>query len=350
MRILVDAYVEKNLGDDLFLKILFDRYPSQVEWFVTCDSEDELKAFDTYINVKRFNKKTHKYKDFDGVINIGGSIFMQSGNWWIRQLFNRLTYAIPMKLRNKPLFIIGCNYGPSTNQVMDRLNHFFMKFFATDISFRDKESYDMFRDIKQVRYNPDIVYGLETEKFANIKKNSKKFGICIMSFSDKRVNNDFVDKVVEITKKLCEENYEVEFYSFCEKQNDMYTYNKIKEILGKEYKNRIKHYMYDGDLTGYLEKFSYLDNIITLRFHSLILAQIFDVKYYPIVYSKKTSNILHDQNYAGEYTEIENVRNLNVEDIISQVKQSNHCLNSNIKSEAVNHFAEIDKFIGKINQ
>ena len=350
MKILIDAYVEKNLGDDLFLKILFDRYPSEVEWFVTCDSEDELKAFDNYINVKRFNKKVHKYKDFDGVINIGGSIFMQSGNWWIRQLFNRLAYAIPMKLRSKPLFIIGCNYGPSTNKLMDRLNRLFMKFFVTDISFRDKESYNMFRDVKQARYNPDIVYGLDTEKFTNIKRSNNKFGICIMSFSDKKINSDFINKVVEITKKLCEENYEVEFYSFCEKQNDMDTYNKIKEILGNTYSNRIKHHMYEGDLAEYLKSFNSLDSIITLRFHSLILAQIFKIKYYPIVYSKKTSNILHDQNYNGEYTKIESVKKLNVEDIISQVKQNNHSLSSNIKSEAVNHFAEIDKFIGKLNQ
>ncbi|WP_179879718.1 polysaccharide pyruvyl transferase family protein [Priestia megaterium] len=349
MKILVDAYVEKNLGDDLFLKILFDRYPSQVEWFVTCDSEDELKAFETYTNVKGFNKKIHKYKDFDGVINIGGSIFMQSGNWWIRQLFNRLTYAIPMKLRNKPLFIIGCNYGPSTNKLMDRLNHLFMKLFVTDISFRDKESYNMFGDIKQARYNPDIVYGLDTAKFTNIERNNNKFGICIMSFSDKKINNDFINKVVEITKELCEENYEVEFYSFCEKQNDLDTYNKIQEILGESYKNKISHYMYEGNLTEYLTKFNSLSYIITLRFHSLILAQIFKMKYYPIVYSKKTSNVLHDQDYKGKYTKIENVQTLNVENIISEVKQNNHSLNSTIKNEATNHFAEIDKFLRKLN-
>ncbi|WP_445506459.1 polysaccharide pyruvyl transferase family protein [Niallia sp. 03190] len=347
MKILIDAYVEKNLGDDLFLKILFDRYPSSIEWFIICSSEDKLKAFENY-NIKKFNKKIHKYKDFDAVINIGGSIFMQNGKWWMKQLLIRLAYALPMKLRKKPLFIIGCNYGPSNSKLMYFFNHLFIKYFVTDICFRDKESFHLFKKIKQARYGADIVYGLDTSSMEVVKRGNK-IGICIMSFSDKETNEQFIRKTVELTKELIAKRYEVEYLSFCEEQNDKDTFNKIKKLLDESYQNKITHGIYDGDINTYLENLNKLNFIITLRFHSLILAQILGINYYPIVYSNKTSNILKDQNFGGEYTFIHEIGQLQIENVIKQIKGTNNSMNLKLKEEAVNHFVEIDQYLKKTN-
>ena len=49
-KILVDAYYAKNLGDDLFLKILFDRY-SDVDWYLFGADEDYKNIFKEYDNV-----------------------------------------------------------------------------------------------------------------------------------------------------------------------------------------------------------------------------------------------------------------------------------------------------------
>ena len=48
--ILVNAYLEKNLGDDLFLKILFDRYPN-VKWFIDTTDYTYKEVFKNYKNV-----------------------------------------------------------------------------------------------------------------------------------------------------------------------------------------------------------------------------------------------------------------------------------------------------------
>ncbi|MFT8323227.1 MAG: polysaccharide pyruvyl transferase family protein [Bacillus sp. (in: firmicutes)] len=348
MKILIDAYVEKNLGDDLFLEILFDRYSSNVEWFIICNSQEKLKAFEKY-NVKIFNKKIHKYKDFDAVINIGGSIFMQNGKWWMKQLLIRCVYAIPMKLRKKPLFIVGCNYGPSKSKFMYFFNHLFINHFVTDICFRDQESYQLFKKIKQARYGADIVYGLDTSNIKRRLKQKNRIGICIMNFSDKVINDHFTKKTVELTKVLIERNYEVEYLSFCEEQNDKETFIQITEQLGEPFNHKIRHAIYTGNIKGYLEKLNSLNFIITLRFHSLILAQILGINYYPIIYSNKTANVLKDQNFSGEYTHVNHIEQLDITNIMKRIEGDNQVMNPNRKEEAANHFAKIDQYMQNTN-
>ena len=99
MRILVNAYFSKNLGDDLFLKILFERYP-KVNWYLLTDNTDYNDIFDKHNNVRilkglslnilgirkvdifhKINDLLLKYYKYDGLVTIGGSIFMEGPGW-----------------------------------------------------------------------------------------------------------------------------------------------------------------------------------------------------------------------------------------------------------------------------
>lgn len=346
MKILVDAYLEKNLGDDLFLKILFDRYPATIKWYVLCHSKENLRAFQDYHNVRMFKKGEDRYKDFDAVINIGGSIFMQNRFWWIRQLRNRLTYALPMKLQKKPLFITGCNYGPSKSKLMYLLNKLFIKYFVTDICFRDRASYHLFKDLRQARYSPDIVYGLDSDRMISGHRDRNKVGICVMHFSDTKINHRFIDKTVELIKRLFNEHHQVELFSFCRKQKDLNTVNQVINKIGESNKDKIELAVYDGNIKDYLSELNSVSYLITLRFHSLVLAQILKINYYPIVYSKKTSNLLIDQGFSGEdYTDIRAIDRLAVDHVLAQMKKESYFPGHHIKVEAENQFKLLDQFL-----
>lgn len=344
MNILVDAFTEKNLGDDLFLKILFDRYSKNIEWYVICSSNEKLTAFKNYKNVKRYDRKVQKFKNFDAVINIGGSIFIQGGHWWIRQLISRMKYAFPMKLRHKPVFIVGCNFGPCNSRLMYLLNKVFIKYFVTDICFRDRQSYKLFDTIKHSRYNPDIVFGLDVTNIVK-DKDHNKVGICVMNFESERINECFASKMAELTIEFNKQNKTVEYFSFCKTQNDAEAYARIKNKLGKEYDKKIKFLEYDGDIKNFLEEFSSCHAIITLRFHSLVLAQLMKIKYYPIVYSNKTVNLLQDQEYPYDFSKISEINHLNIRKLFAQLRQPLFMSLRNEKSQK--NFSEIDDFILK---
>lgn len=344
MKILIDAFIEKNFGDDLFLKILFERYPESIEWYVIADSEEKLDAFNSYKNVHIYNRQKHNIWKFDGVLNIGGSIFMQNGNRWIRQLLSRMRYALPMKLKGKPVYILGCNYGPSKSNLMYKFNKLYIKYFVKDICFRDQESYELFKTIKQARVASDIVYSL---KGYNQRINEdKKIGISIMNFDDHKVNEDLVNKLVEISNYYISKGYSIDYLAFCENQNDLETYRAIEQKISDRYKKNINLNTYQGNIDNYLESMKKLRYIITLRFHSLILAQVLGKSYYPIVYSKKTTNILIDQEYKGQFTKVEDISDLKLSDVEAQLEVNKVPVKQIVIDQANSHFDKLDEYIG----
>src|SRR5699024_5874675 len=114
-----------------------------------------------------FNKLNHlllNYRRFDGLINIGGSIFMEKPGW--REKF-KSREILPKRLAklNKSLFIIGANFGPYTEQgFFDSHNDFFAHF--DDICFRNQYSYNYFNRRDNVRLAPDVVFNLKPNNVA----------------------------------------------------------------------------------------------------------------------------------------------------------------------------------------
>ncbi|RVT63843.1 polysaccharide pyruvyl transferase family protein [Niallia taxi] len=347
MKILVDAFIEKNFGDDLFLKIVFERYSETIEWYVITDSEEKLDAFKAYKNVYLYNRKKHNIWNFDGVLNIGGSIFMQNGKRWIRQLVSRLRYALPMKLKGKPVYILGCNYGPSNSNLMYKTNKLYIKHFVKDICFRDKESYGLFKTIKQARVASDIVYSLKCNH-QNINED-KKIGISIMNFDDQQVNKDLVNKLVDISNHYISKGYSIDYLAFCENQNDVETYRAIEQKISDTSKKNINLNIYQGNIDNYLNSMQNLQYIITLRFHSLILAQVLGKNYYPIVYSKKTTNILIDQEYKGQFTKVEDIAQLKLSDVVAKLEKNKIPIKQSIVDQANSHFEKLDEYIGEFS-
>src|SRR5690625_1556664 len=99
MNFLVNAYFSKNVGDDLFLKVLIERYPD-VNWYLLTPNPVYKDVFNDHSNVhiieslnfnllglrridlfSKANQLFLKYQLYDGLIVIGGSIFMEGSEW-----------------------------------------------------------------------------------------------------------------------------------------------------------------------------------------------------------------------------------------------------------------------------
>ena len=135
---LVIGYMHANLGDDLFFKILFERYKNVKFYFFPPSLllEQYKKTFkknknvifydqeEYYIRVKEdvnddsipinlFPMILERAKEVDFYINIGGSIFIQNPSWKEDDRFK-----IKEALGKKPSFIIGCNFGPGNKEYL----------------------------------------------------------------------------------------------------------------------------------------------------------------------------------------------------------------------------------------
>lgn len=229
MNFLVNAYFSKNVGDDLFLKVLFERYP-QANWYLLTPNPDYKNVFGDYKNVHilktlsfnllglrrvdlftKVNDNFLNYQMYDGLIIIGGSIFME-GPEWKKGLENRSILPDRFKRLNKKSFIIGSNFGPfKDKEFTDKHKDFFSLF--ENICFRDKYSYELFQDLSNVRFALDVVFSLKVEKSV---RREKSVGISMINLKNRIELKDYYqaynDKMVDLINHYLRLDYNIKLF------------------------------------------------------------------------------------------------------------------------------------------
>ena len=362
-KILVNAYYNLNLGDDLFLKVLFDRYPN-TQWDLLTNNKMYNEIFRSNKNVKilrtisakifgrnldlfsKLNDYVFNYKKYDAFVNIGGSIFMENRNWRT-SIKERSNIPKRFKSSNRPSFIIGSNFGPYQDELyVEKHKQFFSLF--DDICFRDEYSFNIFQNLQNTRLAPDVVFSLN-EKFENTIK-EKSVGISIIDLEKrgklKDYKKDYKNKMIHIIEAYINRGYQIKLFSFCENEGDLKAISEIIDELKNNYIEYVKVVNYKGDIKSTLDEFKTCETIVGTRFHSIILALVFNQNIYPLIYSDKTYNILHDINMTSVYSYIEDIDCLDVEETIDRT-QNNKLINREILFESERQFEGLDNFINK---
>lgn len=297
MNIFLMAYARKNLGDDLFVKMLLERYPMHNFYMNTRDLKwlDKLNEYEN-LNVS-IGEDTdeelykHDVNEYDAYIYIGGSIFMEGGK--VYNLSEKFyDFVRRCKENNKPFCYVSSNYGPyQTQEYFELSRKNFEK--CTDICFRDKYSYDLFKDITSVRYAPDFAF---TYEINNEDKIDNSVGISIIDLSIrndlKDLQTEYINCLVNNIRNYLSSGKKVYLYSFCEYEGDERTLNSILEHFTD--KDNIYDIRYDGDVDKFLNIYSKMEYMICSRFHAMILSTIAKQKMYVISYSNKITNVIND--------------------------------------------------------
>lgn len=373
-RLFVQAYVSDNLGDDLFLHILFARY-KHVQFRLMADRiyQQFLKypnvefskqpssililrilskllrlSFSAKSSIMMWEKAWKKYlvrqsRECDAYLYIGGSIFMQhsegfrftdSLNGWVAEIF-----------RDK--FVLGANFGPYLEDAY--LAFYQKKVFPSylDICFRDKYSYLLFQNIPNVRYCQDIVFQLRKNRRSNVLK--KSIGLSVMDFShrediDEKLNGLYVQKVLEAIEWHYKLGYDIYLFSFCKNEGD----EKAIETIQSSLPSDIKCFTcsYAGDIDAFLSIYSSMETMVTLRFHSLILSVLYGQKIYPLIYSNKTLNVLRDGlQYSGPYKLLKDLNSWSPCQLLQEVMVVDY-EREEFALSAEKQFMMLDKFLG----
>ena len=296
-KVFLIAYCRKNLGDDLFIKMLLDKYPN-IDFFMQIPDSSYLNKLSEYNNLhinegEDTDKELNKIKinDYDMYIYIGGSIFMEGGKVYnLSEEFYQV--LVECKENNIPFFYISCNYGPYKTKEYFNLSR---KAFSvcTDICFRDKYSYNLFKDIKTVRYAPDFAF---MYKYKNSNKIADSIGISVIDLSIreeiKEKQKEYITFLTENIKEYLNSGKKVYLFSFCKEEGDENIINQLLNIFDEN--ENIKDIRYDGDIESFLEIYGQMEYMICARFHSMILSCIANQKIQVISYSKKIDNVIND--------------------------------------------------------
>lgn len=349
--ILVKAYLVKNFGDDLFLKVLFDRY-NKTNWILDTNDKEYKEIFNKYNNVniikssffkilRKLNLHNIYYRKYDAVIYIGGSIFMQLDIWKKQYKEKVILFNL---FKDKPKYILGANFGPFKDKFFwEKHRELFNK--CKDICFRDEYSYDLFKDLENVRMAPDIVFQLKPTYVDKIKNS---IGISLINLKNRdklsEYNDKYKNKIKEVVEELIDNGKLITFFSFCEEEGDKEVIKEIFDIIDEKYKGLINIENYNGNIDEFLSKFERMENIIGTRFHACILSQVFGQGLYPLIYSDKTYNVLSDIGLDKEYLYIKNIEELSSRRIL-EVINDNKIQDRKICIEAEKHFIVLDNYI-----
>lgn len=372
-KIYVDAYINSNLGDDLFLKILFQRYPNAAFYFK--GNKKYRKIFKDYQNVfiiinpiwkKAINTilfiflnkllklknardfylgKGIKIKEYDAFVKIGGSIFIDADGKHFEKNSKTISSFIQL---DKPVFILGCNFEKNYERNFYlQYKEFFsgLKPDLFDLSFRDEFSYNLFATSESVRYSPDIIFGYNNSQ---LEAGNDYVGFSIIDLSERKALMKYKEiyekKIHDIICECIKNNEKVALFSFCAPEGDESTINNIVEKIESKYKQNIRIFNYSNGIDDFLTAYSKSKVIIATRFHAMILGWLFQKKVIPIIYSEKMMNVIEDTKFKGKYFYVEDIGEMEYEDINSDYKFPD--LYNNIK-KSNQHFLKLDYFLRK---
>lgn len=356
-KVLLKAYFNNNLGDDLFVKVILDRYKNNFYVY----SSKSYSVFSNYKNiffcanrftqivdkfmrkiVKKFNYTEIKNKTkYDALVYVGGSLFMETEKqnlmFWKNELKQYKKNCIDS-------YIIGSNFGPYAHtEFLDLMSENVIK-NVKDICFRDKYSYELFKEKNNVRYAPDILLSLkndgEKEKCDDVHK-------VLFSIIDpsRKVSNSLVhnynENILNLVKYFEKLHYHITFMSFCKNEGDE---RYISELIEK-YNLNVEQYNYHENIDEAVDIIKDVDIIVGSRFHANVLGLAFEKKIIPFAYSDKTINLLKDINYNAPIYDIRDDEKIDTSLIEKNLKYDFNM--SEIRELAQKHFEKIDEILEK---
>lgn len=358
-RVYVYAYTEMNLGDDLFIKVICERYPN-VKFYIMA----KLKNSYPFENIKnlvvipkipwidglltKFKVKKsingliqRRISSFcDAIVCIGGSLFIQNQDWYIKthQFKKRIVY-------NKPFFVLGSNFGPYTD---DGFLQSFKSIFSSldDICFRDEYSHRLFSDLINVRKEADVVFSYLVKSKV---KEIDKVTISVINLNSRpelaKYQKEYIEKIAEIAKKFSDNNYAVTLMGFCTAEGDSEIINEILENKVLNNRKHIEKYIYTGNINEALYILQESKIVVGSRFHAMILGWLFYKKVYPIIYSEKSLNVMSDIGFKGPYINIKDIEQLDFEsDYKKLLEMPKLMINKEINS-ANQQFKKLDELL-----
>lgn len=355
---LIRAYVAGNLGDDLFVQILCKRYPN-TQFYIIGEScyREYLSSIPnlTYIcgdklpykiwnylfmklpwNRHRENNRTlFLYNQFASHypvnVYITGSYFIEGAYW--RGLWEEKWY-------NSRPYIIGCNFGPYISErYYDTYKKAFLK--ATQVSFREAYSYQLFQELPNVEYHPDIVFTLEVSP-----KKAKNYYIFTVvdvrkddNVSEQEDTSRYIEKMQQLAKDIQATDSKVVFLSFCDSQGDM----EIMKAIAKGLDScEILSYS-QLKMEGALQLISECKGIVATRFHAMILGFLYEKPVFPICYNQKMENVLKDLEYTGKIQSIAKIHSLQYQHPFDCFARVSGEQLQKLREEAGKHFHLLDQ-------
>ena len=331
-KMLLIGYTRMNLGDDLFLSMVINRYPDvDIDLYVSKGHQYPfLKAKN--VNIIFNNLENVNIDNYFVISYVAGSIFSEiSKNYDYKIWLDKLVKS--SKEKKIPFLFISSNYGPEYTKKWFKLCDSIIK-NSFHVNFRDKISCEKF-NYKNVSYIPDLVLSLN---YKRKKKEENSVGISIIdlySIFRGDANQYYFDYMNFLKKNIInyiENNKKVYLFSFCKYEGDELAIDNLLTIIDKKYHSSIVIVKYDGNINKFLNIYSRMEYVLCTRFHSMILSHLFEQNIFVCSYSNKLLNVIDSYKFKYNFLSINGDLSNHVIDLSKYKKSEKKLLNESKKN------------------
>lgn len=318
MKILLDVYLDRNIGDDMMIRAVVKKL-SEHEFFLRSSDETSLLAFKDLRNLNVYSGEK-----IDAVVTVGGSMFeLGSTKAIIKRLQTTVKELYKHRKNGKKVATIGCNLG----YVNRRLAEFAVKQQLKQsqvITLRDKRSAERLKKLGiEAHYYPDMLF------CTKMPRAEEKCGLVISVYrSVSRPEDNFqcYSKYAEIADKYIQKTgTPVKLLAFdCDSENDISAAYTIQSLM--KYPDMTQIVVYTGDSEPVLNAISSGTCVLGTRFHSIVLALAASVPVLPVCYSDKTYGMLEDLGYNSFFLEHKKLKEANADDVVERLAHPENLL------------------------
>jgi len=308
MNVYLMAHTKNNLGDDLFTSILTSKHP-EVSFDIDIGDVEHTQSLREFKNVNITNQNRDLERidvnKYDAIVFVGGSIFMEHNGIQYLKDFNK--FIKRAKDHSVPFYYTSCNFGPyETEEYYEIAKDMFRN--CEDVYFRDKYSYELFKDVESVRYAPDLILSYDLN---NVEKEKDTVGISVIDLTIRKNLKDLENQYLETLKNNIS-NYQkqgkkVYLFSFCKYEGDERAIKKLESLV--EDKENLEIVRYDGNIDEFLNKYSKMEYMLCTRFHSMILSKKLNQKVFVLSYSDKLNNVIDDLKLPFNIVNCRDIKN-----------------------------------------
>lgn len=347
-KIWLQAYCHENLGDDLFVRIITDRYPRCRFYLMSNGDNRQLRGIPNLTILpetlprKVLRKLNASYVAYgrkiracDVTVLIGGSMFIEGETWQKKFAWHQ---ALVKKARR--FCVIGSNFGPYKS---DAYYQNYRRLFARmdDCCFRDERTWGIFRDLTNTRWAPDIAF--TAQRAVPVRKDGRSLVISVVNLKRKAALAQYYPAYLEAVRKVAREfmsaGWTVTLLSFCREEGDLQCCQEICAELRE--KPGVMDYC--GNLDEMLEAIASAEYVLATRFHSMILGWLFDCKVFPLVYDEKMENVLNDFGLGQLARTVKQAEGLNMREVLDNARRLPD--RGGISARAEQQFAYLDEIV-----
>ncbi|RIW36051.1 polysaccharide pyruvyl transferase family protein [Bacillus salacetis] len=366
---LLYACIEKNIGDDLFIYTLCKRYPN-CNFYISSEAKygslREIKnlRFSHIFNIWQKASNTGNRK---GIKLLASKIIAAICSIYLKQ-FSTSVYVVGNAFKNyeykgtrqsewfkhrvsltKSFFLLSTNFGPFADDqwVTDFKKHFSK---GTHICFRDETSFDLFQDLENVDWAPDVVLSLgNQEKSEKLNKEQVLISVIDCGFETrpqhvKKRQYEYENKMIQLSNYYLNKGYKVKILT-SNNQQDYPTAKRIQNECSNQLGIMPEIVEYDGDYNKVFQEYKDSKYVIATRLHAIILAWLYNVPVVPIIYDVKIKTLLDSYKFNGLSFDLQSIDDISVEQVDHALKNYRFKNLNNLFREANNQFKVLDKLL-----